>query len=180
MPPHCDTLDGPVVKAAKLALEKENVNLILPWVPPKAERELKKAFRSVLPVRKLGKKAAEVADYWFFETAVRLHREGEGAPYTGLKPAGLDWGPVVPRADRAVETGDAQEVIELLKDTVAAELQERFEKAMARKTYDENDVAAAREYIHAMLGFVLYSHHLYAFTVGGGAHGEGDEGGHKD
>jgi hypothetical protein len=29
MPPHCDTLDGPVVKAAKRALEAQNVNLIL-------------------------------------------------------------------------------------------------------------------------------------------------------
>jgi hypothetical protein len=96
MPPHCDTLDGPVVRCCKSALEKGNVNLILPWVPEKAEEELEKAFKKTLLVRKQGKEAAELADYWFFETTVRLHREGEGAPYTGLKPAGLDWGPVVP------------------------------------------------------------------------------------
>jgi len=87
MPPHCDTMDGPVVKAAKIALDKGNVNLILPWVPKRAEAELKKAFEKTLRARKLGKEAAELADYWFLETAVRLHREGEGAPYTGLKPA---------------------------------------------------------------------------------------------
>lgn len=92
MPPHCDTMDGPVVKAAKRALETGNVNLILPWVPKKSEAELKKAFNKTLRVSKLGKGATELADYWFFETAVRVHREGEGAPYTGLKPAGLDWG----------------------------------------------------------------------------------------
>lgn len=89
LPPHCDTLDGPVVKAARMALEKGNVNLILPWVPKRAEAELKDAFEKSLRVRKLGKEAADFADYWFFETAVRLHREGEGASYTGLKPAGL-------------------------------------------------------------------------------------------
>ncbi len=89
MPPHCDTMDGPVVKAAKKALETGNVNLILPWVPKKAEGALKKAFGKALRTRKMGKGAAELADYWFFETAVRLHRVGEGAPYTGLKPAGL-------------------------------------------------------------------------------------------
>ncbi|MCP8317539.1 MAG: hypothetical protein H3Z51_11890, partial [archaeon] len=80
MPPHCDTMDGPVVKAAKRALDIGNVNLILPWVPKKAESELKKAFEKTLRVRKQGKETMELADYWFFETAVRLHREGEGAP----------------------------------------------------------------------------------------------------
>lgn len=103
MPPHCDTMDGPVVKAAQRALETGSVNLILPWVPKKAEVELKKAFEKTLRTRKLGKEAKELADYWLFETAVRLHREGEGAAYTGLKPAGLDWGPVVPRAEKAIE-----------------------------------------------------------------------------
>jgi hypothetical protein len=48
-PPHCDALDGHVVKAAKMALSKGNVNLILPWVPKKAEGRLKKAFEKTLP-----------------------------------------------------------------------------------------------------------------------------------
>jgi len=179
MPPHCDTMDGPVVKAAKMALEKGNVNLILPWIPKKAEAELKKAFERTLRARKLGKEAAELSDYWFFETAVRLHREGEGAPYTGLKPAGLDWGPVVPRADKAIEKGNPKEVIEFLLHTVEEELQERFKHAMAKKKYDINDVDAAREYVQAMLGFVLYLHHLYTFVKGGEVHGEEGMGEHK-
>jgi len=179
MPPHCDTLDGPVVKAAKKALKTGNVNLILPWVPKKAEDELKKAFRKTLSARKLGKTAAGLADYWFFETAVRLHREGEGAPYTGLKPAGLDWGPVVPKADKAIEQGNPKEVIQLLTHTVEEELQKRFKHAMAKKKYNVNDVKAAREYVQAMLGFVLYSHHLYTNIKGGGEHGEEAMGGHE-
>ena len=172
MPPHCDTLDGPVVKAAKMAIEKKNVNLILPWTPKEAEVELKGAFEKTLRARALGKDAMEVADYWFFETAVRLHREGERAPYTGLKPAGLDWGPVVPKADKAIDQGNARDLIDLISQTVEKELQERFNRAMAKKGYDENDVDAAREYVHAMLGFVLFSHHLYSFIEGGEAHGD--------
>ncbi len=172
MPPHCDTLDGPVVAAAKKALETGNVNLILPWVPKKAENELKRAFRKVLPVRNLNKGAADLADYWFFETAVRLHRAGEGAAYTGLKPAGLDWGPVVPRAEKAIETGDPKEVIDFLTHTVQEALEERFHPAMEKKNYDANNVADAREYVQAMLGFVLWSHGLYAFVTGSGEHGE--------
>jgi len=179
MPPHCDTMDGPVVKAAKMALETGNVNLILPWVHKKAEDELKKAFDRTLRARRQGKEAKELADYWFFETAVRLHREGEGAPYTGLKPAGLDWGPVVPRADKAIEQGNPKEVIQLLTHAVEEELQKRFKHAMAKKKYDENDVDAAREYVQANLGFVLYSHHLYTNVKGGEEHGEETMGGHE-
>ncbi len=171
MPPHCDTMDGPVVKAATKALETGNVNLILPWVPKKAEVELKKAFEKTLRARKLGKEAKELADYWFFETAVRLHREGEGAPYTGLKPAGLDWGPVVPRAEKAIEKENPNEVIEFISHAVEEELQERFKHAMSKNKYDVDDVDAAREYVQAMLGFVLFSHHLYEYVKSGGAHG---------
>jgi len=76
--PHCDTLDGPVVTAAKRALETGKVNLILPWAPKAAEEEIKSAFGRAQQVRKLGKAAADLADYWFFETVVRLHRAGEG------------------------------------------------------------------------------------------------------
>lgn len=172
MPPHCDTMDGPVVKAAKKALETGDATLILPWVPRKAELELKKAFEKTLSVRKLGKEASELADYWFYETAVRLHREGEGAPYTGLKPAGLDWGPVVPKAEEAIEKGDAKEVITFMTDIIGRILQEKFHHTMAKKNYDRANVDAARDYVQAMLGFVLYSHHLYTYAQGG-THEEG-------
>ena len=115
MPPHCDTMDGPVVKAAKQALEKNNVNLILPQAPEEAESEIKEAYKKTITARKSGNEAKDVADTWFFETVVRLHRAGEGAPYTGLKPAGLDEGPIVPRVEKAVETGDPSEVINFIK-----------------------------------------------------------------
>lgn len=180
MPPHCDTMDGPVVKAAKMALETGNINLILPWAPKEAEDDIKNAFEKTLNVRKLGKEAAELADYWFFETVVRLHRAGERAPYTGLKPAGLDWGQVVPKAEKAIEEEDAKEVIDLLLHTVEEELQKRFRNAIAKKNYDDNDVDAAREYIQAMLGFVLYSHHLYAYVKDVGEHDAEGAQGHKD
>jgi len=172
MPPHCDTLDGPVVSAAKRALEAGRVNLVLPWAPKEAEGELKKSFEKALRARSSGGEAAEVADLWFFENVVRLHRRGEGAPYTGLKPAGLDWGPVVPRADKAVEKGDVSEVVEFLKHAVQEVIQEKFDHAVARREFDENDVDSAREYVHAMLEFVLFSAHLYIYMNGEGAHGE--------
>ncbi len=90
MPPHCDTRDGPVVTAARIALKTGNVNFVLIWAPESAENELKEAFEKTLRVRKAGVEAQELADEWFFESVVRLHRASEGAPFTGLKPAGLD------------------------------------------------------------------------------------------
>ncbi len=172
MPPHCDTLNGPVAGAARRALEAGNVKLILPWVSEGAEEELKDEFERALSVSELGEEARELAQLWFIENTVRLHRRGEGAPYTGLKPAGLDWGPVVPRAERAIEQGDPSEVIGFLRDAVEEAVHARFEKAMAGKSYDENDVVAARHYVHAMLDFVLFSAHLYIYLHGGDQHGE--------
>lgn len=178
MPPHCDTLDGPVVAAARNALDTGNVNLILPWVPRRGEAEVRRAFRKAIRVRQQGTQAGELADRWFFETAVRVHRAGEGAPYTGLKPAGLDWGPVVRRAEHAVETGSPDEVTSFLLHAVEHALHERFEQAMAKKSFDVNDVPAARAFVQAQLGFVLWAHGLYAFVTGGGSHGEEGSGGH--
>lgn len=180
MPPHCDTLDGPVVKAATSALEKGNIKLILPYLPEEGEEDLRKAFERTLRARKQGKEAKDVADYWFFETAVRLHRAGEGAAYTGIKPAGLDWGPVVPRAEKSIEKGDPTEVIEFLQDTIKEVLQEKFDNAMSRKDYDPNDVPTAREYVKAMLGFELFSHHIYTAVTGKSEHDEEEAmGGHE-
>jgi len=179
MPPHCDTRDGPVVNAAIKSLETGNVNLILIWVPKEAEKELKEAFEKTLHARKQGKDARIVADDWFFETAIRLHRAGEGAPFTGLKPAGLDEGPVVPRAEKAIETGDAKETIRFVLYTVEDELQRRFKNVMVKKKYDKNNVVAGREFIHAYINFVVYSHHLYTYVKGGGEHSEGKKGEHE-
>lgn len=96
MPPHCDTMDGPVVAAARKALEAQDVNFALAYVPASGEAEVRLAFENVLRAREAAPAAREVADLYFFETVVRIHRAGEGAPYTGLKPAGLDEGPVIP------------------------------------------------------------------------------------
>jgi hypothetical protein len=172
MPPHCDTRDGPVVKAAKKALETGNLNYILIWIPEESEKELKGVFEKTLHARKAGKDAQEVADDWFFETAIRLHRAGEGAAYTGMKPAGLSEGPVVPKAEKAIETGDPKETMDFILKTVEEDLKHRFHHVMEKKKYDVNNVAAGREFIAAFIGWVVYSHHLYMNVKGADNRGE--------
>ena len=161
MPPHCDSLDGPVVKPARQALDEDNVDVVLPYVPAWGEAEVVEAFNRVLPLHRMGGEAKAVADLHFFETVVRVHRAGEGAPYTGLKPAGLDEGPIIPVADRAIETGSADDLVRALTDVVREEVAKRFADVMARKAHEHGPVSEAREYVEAMLGLVVYSQKLY-------------------
>lgn len=161
MPPHCDSLDGPVVSVARRALEAGDVTLVLPYVHTDGEAEVVAAFDRVLPVHRSGGAAAELADRLFFETVVRVHRAGEGAPYTGLKPAGLDVGPVIPLAERAVESKDASAVIEFLAGVVRDELTARMEHLKELDDARDGSVVKERDYVEAMLGFEVFSHHLY-------------------
>jgi hypothetical protein len=112
---HCDSVDGPVAQAALTALETGNPNRVLPYAPAVAEAEIKAAFARSAKVRALGPDAKALADRAFMETAVRLHRAGEGAAYTGLKPAGSDFGPAIPAAEQAIDSGDASQVKVLLE-----------------------------------------------------------------
>ncbi len=158
---HCDGLDGPVVVAAQKALETGDVNLVLIWVQKKDEGTLRHAYEQTMAVRKLGPKARELADMYFFETLVRIHRAGEGAPYTGLKPAGRDLGPAVPAADRAIEDGKLEPLYNLLAKTVHDGLHAQFAKAMSKKNFNKNDIAAGREFVEAYVVYVHYVERLY-------------------
>src|SRR4026209_1760872 len=144
---HCDGIDGPVVKAAQKALEMGNVNLVLIWVQKTDEDEVKKAFQKTLAVRKLNPQAKELADLYFFETLVRIHRAGEGAPYSGLKPAGRDLGPAIPAGDEALAPGKGETVVKLLSDNMEHRLRNHFNEAVAKKKFDKNDVEAGRAFV---------------------------------
>lgn len=160
MPPHCDSMDGPVVKAATRALDAGNVDLVLPYVKRDGEEEVHTAFGKALAARRIPE-AREVADLYFFDTVVRVHRAGEGAPYTGLKPAGLGEGPVIPVAEKAIESGSADELVQVLSDFLAGEVKHRFDEVMALRKHEDGPVPQAREYVEAMLGLEVWSHKLY-------------------
>lgn len=157
---HCDTLDGPVVSAARKALDSGNVNLVLVWVQKNDEAEIRNAFQKTLAVRKAGGEAKELADAYFFETLVRVHRAGEGAGYTGLKPAGTVEAPVA-AADKAIETGKLQPLAKLIFERTEKGLHGHFDQVMAKKNYSPNDVEAGRAYASAYVEFVHYAERLY-------------------
>jgi hypothetical protein len=165
---HCDGMDGPVVKAAQRALAKGDVNLVLIWVQAEDEKEIRKVFAKTMAVRKLNAEARELADLYFFETLVRIHRAGEGAPYTGLKPAGRDLGPAIPAADKAIETGAVEPLVKLITSESANGIRKRFQKVTAAKKFNAEEVKAGREHVKAYVEFVHYVEGLHESVQGSG------------
>ena len=158
---HCDSLDGPVVKAAQQALETRNLSQVLIWVQADDEPEIRAAFEQTLVVRALSPQGRDLADRYFFETVVRVHRAGEGASYTGLKPAGRDLGPAIPAADKAIDEGSLSPVITLLTKGVEDGLHRQFEEVTTTKRFKPGDVLAGRKYVRTYVEFIHYVERLY-------------------
>jgi len=171
---HCDGLDGPVIKAAREALETGNVNLALIWVKKDDEATIDKAFKQALAVRKQSPEAKEMADMYFFETLVRMHRAGEGAPYTGLKPVGRDLGPAIPAADKALQDGSIEPVVKLLTGLVQDGVREHFQHAVDQKKFDKDDVETGRKYVETYVTFIHYVEGIYQ-AAQSPAHGHYEE-----
>jgi hypothetical protein len=166
---HCDTLGGPVVESAKLALDQGDVTPVLRWVSPEHEKEIETVFEQVLAVRVLGPRARDIADAYFFETLVRIHREGEGAPYTGLKPAdAVD--PAVAMADQALENGSVDDLANALSTKVDAGVRARFAAALEAKKQADKSVEDGREFVETYVQFTHYVERLHQIAASGAEH----------
>jgi len=164
---HCDTLNGPVVAAAKEALAKKDITPVLKWIKPENEAEVREVFRKALAVRGKGPEAQDLADTYFFETLVRIHRAGEGAPYTGLKADEIE-APVA-AADKALDTGSVDNLVKMVTEKVAAGIRDRFKDTSEKKKHANESVAAGREFVEA---YVLFTHYVERIYVDAeGAHG---------
>ncbi len=176
---HCDSLDGPVAKAVQKALEFGNVNPVLAYAPATAEAEIRAAFEKSRKVRGVNPDVRALADQAFMETVIRLHRAGEGAAYTGLKPAGIDYGPVIPAAEHAVETGDLEKLKAVLMEEIEHALRDRIAHVRElQKAPGEPKAAAevphARERVSAELGFVIFAESIRQAVLGKGAEHHAD------
>ena len=168
---HCDSLDGPVIKTARTALEKGDVTPVLKWVSKEDEGKVRTAFNNTHAVRGLNPQAKELADMYFFETLVRLHRAGEGFPYTGLKPAGAH-DPVVDMADKALETGNIAILKKLILQKAAEGIDKRFSDAVQKKRDVNKSVEAGRAFVGAYIEFVHYVEGLAMTAEGTVSHHE--------
>ena len=173
---HCDTADGPAVADGRRALDTGKVNIALKWVQPAGEAELRGIFERAARVRAAGGEAAALAEQWFLENLVRIHRAGEGAGYDGIKPAGTAIPAPVRAADEALERGSIEPLRGLIEAERWPELEKRFDKAIALKRFDDDDLPAARSYMDAYVAFFKYAEghdHDHAHGHHGHAHGGG-------
>jgi hypothetical protein len=167
---HCDSLDGPVVNAARAALSAGDVTPVLPWVLADDEPVIRAAFERTLRVRAAAPEARELADLWFFETLVRVHRAGEGAPYTGLKPVGWQAPALITAADRALDDGQIDELATRVAEHVAREIRQLHAHASALKDFAPADIETGRRYVEAYVAYTHFLEALHHQLHGGGGH----------
>lgn len=171
---HCDSVNGPVIPEARAALEKGDVTPVLKWVGQENEAEIRAAFARSVAVRAKGSEAKELADRYFLETLVRLHRAGEGAPYTGIKDEPVER--VVAMADRSLAEGSAEEMIGHIGAHLAEAIREKFDRAAAAAKHKDEDVAAGREFVAAYVTYIHYVEGIHtAMMAAGTHHGEAAE-----
>jgi hypothetical protein len=161
---HCDSMDGPVVKDAQRAIADKNVTPVLKWVRAGDEDEIRRAFQMVLAVRGESDAARTIADRYFFETLIRVHRASEGEGFTGLKPAGsVD--PAIAAADKALADGSVDELANGLVTAMRDAVKARFALAHTRRQTADQSVDQGREYVDAYVEFTHFvesAHHLIA------------------
>lgn len=170
---HCDSLDGPVITEAGKALANGDVAPLLKWVPAKDEATIRSAFAEARQVRQHGAEARQVADLHFYETLVRVHRASEGAPYTGIKPAGgID--PAIAAADAALADGDIDALVAAVTGSIENGIRERYRAARASKASANAGTASGRIFVSDYVRYVHYVENLHNAAAADAAHGATD------
>lgn len=155
---HCDSYDGPTIKDAAKALETNNVNLVLKWITSEQEEVIIPLFNKTYSLKTGDKEVYEIVEKHFFETLVRLHRETEGAPFTGLKPAGTTK-KIIQLCDRALESKNVDDFLVKLNTHIGKVIREKYEKVVALDRVKNDSPVKGREYVEA---YVDYTHTIEA------------------
>jgi hypothetical protein len=173
---HCDTVGGPVIPEARAALEKGEVTPVLKWVKAENEAEIRRLFAQAVAVRGKGGDAKALADQHFLETLIRLHRAGEGAPYTGIKDEPVE--PIAAMADQTLASGSAEELIGMINTHLAGAIREKFQRVVATAKEKDKSIDAGREYVEAYVTYLHYVEGVHAaIAAAGDHHGGGGEAG---
>lgn len=166
---HCDSYDGPLIKDALKSLESNNINPVLKWVDEKYETEITVLFNKIVSLRGGDKEVYAIVEKHFLETLVRLHREGEGAPYTGLKPAGSA-SPIIVMADQAIASGEVKTLTTKFDAHLNKVLADKYNEVMEKSLKKDNSTAEGREYVRAYVEYTHFLEAIHGIIEGGGAH----------
>ena len=164
---HCDTMNGPVVVAAQKALDQGDVRLALIWVRAGDEAEVRSLFEKVLAVRTGGGLARSISDRLFLETVVRLHRAGEGVPYTGIRDSGEPLEPGIAEAEASINARSVNQLSDSLTEKLRWSLEESFRAIQSTQDYHQDDVESGRRYVEAYVRFIHKVEALYGLVTTG-------------
>lgn len=170
---HCDRVNGPVAIDARKALETGDISHALIWVTDQQTEELNSKFEQSLKVYANGDDSQELAELYFMSETVRLHREAEGMPFTGLKPAQSN-ARDIQIAEKAITSGELAPVTEMLASEIGQKTSELYNKAMEAKSMKDESIEAGREWVDAYVQYIVYVHSLYQNIQAGPAHGVGE------
>lgn len=170
---HCDRVNGPVATDARKALETGDLSHALIWVTDQQAEELKSKFEQSLKVYTKGNESQELAERYFMSETVRLHREAEGMPFTGLKPA-QPGSKDIQIAEKALVSGELAPVTDMLANEIRQRTSELYTNAMEAKSKKDNSIEAGREWVDAYVKYIVYVHKLYQKIQAGPAHGVGE------
>ena len=171
---HCDSYDGPVIKDAVKALETNNVNLVLKWVTTEQEKEIIPLFNKTNQLKSGDKEVYAIVEKHFFETLVRLHRETEGAPYTGLKPAGTTK-QIIQMTDQALKEGNVEDFLVKLNSHINKGVREKYQKVSKLNKVKDSSTEQGREFVEAYVDYTHTVEALHDIIEHGGGHA-----GHKE
>ena len=155
---HCDSYDGPVVKDALQALETNNVGLVYKWISTEQEAEISALFTKTYNLKKGDKEIYSLVEKHFLETLIRLHRQTEGFGFDGIKAAGTTK-PIVQLSDKAIETGNIENLINQLNGHIAKVVEDKYNAVKELEKVKNESPEKGRDYVKA---YVMYTHSLEA------------------
>ena len=155
---HCDSYDGPVVKDALQALETNNVALVYKWISTEQEAEISALFTKTYNLKKGDKEIYSLVEKHFLETLIRLHRQTEGFGFDGIKAAGTTK-PIVQLSDKAIETGNVENLIKQLNGHIAKVVEDKYNAVKELEKVKNESPEKGRDYVKA---YVMYTHSLEA------------------
>jgi hypothetical protein len=155
---HCDSYDGPLIKDAMKAIDKENVEYVYKWIEPEYEDEISRFFNKTVSLKSGDREIYKIVEKHFLETLVRLHREGEGEPFTGLKPAG-SIPPLLIMADESLVSGNVEFLVNEIKIHLDELVNDKFSQAFALSKAKEENPEKGRAYVRT---YVEYIHFIEA------------------
>jgi hypothetical protein len=166
---HCDSFDGPALLDAAKALETNNVELIKKWIRVEDEAAVVPLFHKTYSLKDGDPMVYEIVRTHFYETFVRLHREMEGAPFTGLKAAGTT-AHITVMSDNALESGDFKALLTALNRHINGQLMEKYEKVSALYPVKDRSVEEGRAYVSAYIDYTHAVEAVHDILETGGMH----------